>query len=98
MDEKIEEFMGVIKACKQYLETLSEETQTNDCLKEIEHVNGLVVLYESKLESALKNEVVKEEIEVLNRCLVFENNFPKPDLWVLEEIKKEIKKLEDLIL
>ena len=81
MDEKIEEFNGVVKACKQYLKTLSEETQTKDCLKEIKHVKGLVVLYESKLETLLKNDVYQERIDFLEGTIMFEKGFSNPDKW-----------------
>lgn len=40
---------------------------------------------------------LKEEIDNLKGCIVFENNFPEPDLYVLEEIKKEIEKIENHI-
>jgi len=37
-------------------------------------------------------------IEELRACIIFENNFTRPDKYVLTELEKEIKKLEKLIL
>jgi len=46
-----EEFENVVIACKQYLKTLlGDERHSNDDLKEIKDVKGLIVLYESKIE------------------------------------------------
>ena len=37
---------------------------------------------------------IEKQINSLKECIEFEKTFPKPDKYVLEELEKEIKKLE----
>jgi len=45
-----------------------------------------------------KNGLIKTEIEILKRSIVFEKNFPKPDKWVIKEIEDKIKDLKSQII